>query len=64
LLIWAKDEKESEGILFLGNLNIKEYVLKMNMEAMRITSNKHAHVRITVNKIVVKQADEFIWEQK
>jgi hypothetical protein len=65
LLIWREDEKESEGILILCNLTIKQYVLKMNMEeTTRFPSNKDINSRITVNKMVVKQANKFIWEQK
>lgn len=43
LLIWREDEKESEGILILWNLTIKERVLKMNMDRDHEDSKQQRH---------------------
>jgi hypothetical protein len=43
LLICRKDENESEGILFLWNLTIKEYVLKMNTDRDHEDSKQQRH---------------------
>jgi hypothetical protein len=43
LLIWREDEKESEGILILWNITIKEYVLKMNIARNYEDSKQQRH---------------------